>query len=309
MMEGRTEDPRVVARDAGRYVIMADWHRRILPSHMDVEAKLAAMDAEGIALAALSINDPGPEWFPGQELAVARLANNFIAELCRAYPGRFVGLGVLPLPEMPAALAELWRCVHELGFRGWLLYTNVRGRFPDEPAFRPLLKYSSELGIPVFLHPARPLTLEAVKGYELTSTLGNMFEDTIALARLIVAGVLDELPELKLVCPHLGGALPYIVGRLDHQIGVLKRGPQHLAQRPSQYLRQVWFDLASPLPAALNFARSYLSARRLLFASDHPWVEPRLILDCLREAGFTPEERHRVLEENARELLGLGAAR
>ena len=73
------------------------------------------------------------------------------------------------------------------------------------------------LDVPVLLHPAKPITTEFVKGYEMTSTLGNMFDNTIALTRLLMSGILDEFPKLKLVCPHLGGTLPYIVGRLDHQ--------------------------------------------------------------------------------------------
>jgi len=306
LMERRDQDPRVVHRNGSRWVVMGDWIRRILPHHMDVDAKLAAMDAAGISQAALSINDPGPECFPGEEEDVARLANDFVAGICRRHPRRFLGVAVLPLPNVPAAMHELDRCVNELGFRGWLLYTNIAGRFPDEPVFRPLLARSRALGIPVLLHPARPVTIEFVKDYELTGTLGNMFEDTIALARLIVSGLLDDLPGLKLVCPHLGGALPYLIGRLDHQVGVLKRGPQHLACPPGQYLRQVWFDLVSPLPAAMRMARELLTADRLLFASDHPWVEPRLILDCLAEAGFSADERRRVLCDNARELFQIG---
>ena len=96
---------------------------------------------------------------------------------------------------------------------GILLYTNLAGAWCDEPQFHWLYARAEELGLPILLHPSKPMTTEQVKGYELTSTLGNMFENTIALARIIASGLLDKHPKLKLVCPHLGGTLPYICGR------------------------------------------------------------------------------------------------
>src|SRR6266480_4630676 len=136
-----------------------------------------------------------------------------VAGVAQKHPSRFFGLCVLPLQNMKASLAELDRCVRQLGMKGILLYTNLAGKFPDEPEFRPLFARAVELDLPVLLHPAKPVTIDFVKGYELTSTLGNMFDNTIALTRLLMSGLLDEFPKLKLVCPHLGGTLPYIVGR------------------------------------------------------------------------------------------------
>lgn len=303
-LERNDGDPRVYRRGADRFVQMGDWHRRVFPQHSDVDATIAAMDRCGIALTALSINDPGPEWFADDAPAVARTANDFIAAAVQRHPSRLFGLCTLPLLHMPAALAELDRCVHELGMRGILLYTNLAGRFPDEPEFRPLFARAAELRLPILLHPAKPVTLDAVKAYEMTSGLGNMFEDTIALARLIMSGVLDELPDLQLVCPHLGGALPYLIGRLDHQTQVLKRGPK-LRAAPSEYLRRVWFDIVSPLPEAMRFACDLLGTERLLFASDYPWVQPEVILHAFDSLALPPAPRDAILHGNARRLFRL----
>jgi predicted TIM-barrel fold metal-dependent hydrolase len=305
LMQRRQTDPVVFARDGMLHLRMGDWFRKIPPFYFDPAAKLAAMDSAGIQLAALSINDPGPEWFGKDGPAVARIANDFVADIVIRHPSRFIGLCVLPLHDMEASLAELDRCVSRLGMKGILLYTNLAGRFPDEPAFRPLFARASELGLPVLLHPAKPLTTEVVKDFEMTSSLGNMFEDTIALTRIIMAGLLDEFPRLKLVCPHLGGTLPFIVGRLDHQTQVLKRGPKYLRRTPSEYLRQVWLDVVSPLPLAIRFARDFMGPDRLLFASDHPWVEPRVILDALGSLGLPPAEEEKILSRNAASLFGL----
>lgn len=305
LMEKRQTDPIVFVKDGVRVVKMGDWVRKIPPHYFDVNAKLAAMDAAGVEWAALSINDPGPEWFGEDGPAVAQIANNFVAGIVRCHPQRFFGLCVLPLQDMRASLAELDRCATQLGMKGILLYTNLAGRFPDEQEFRPLFARAVELGLPVLLHPAKPITIEQVKAYEMTSTLGNMFDDTIALTRIIMSGILDEFPKLKLVCPHLGGTLPFIIGRLDHQTQVLKRGPKNLSRAPSEYLRQVWLDIVSPLPLAMKFVYDFMGADRLLFASDHPWVEPKLIRDTFESLHLPYSDQETIFTTNARKLFRL----
>ncbi|MCX8037592.1 MAG: amidohydrolase family protein [Candidatus Sumerlaeia bacterium] len=301
----RKEDPTVYTKDGAQYVKMRNWHRRILPNHMDVAAKIADMDANGIHLTALSINDPGPEWFGDDGPAVAREANDFIAELVKRHPGRFLGLCVLPWQSVEASLAELDRCVNRLGMKGVLLYTNLAGRFADEPLFRPVFRRAVELNVPFLLHPALPVTSDQVEAYEMISSLGNMFDDTIALTRIIMSGMLDEMPTLKIICPHLGGTLPYIIGRLDHQTQVLKRGPKYLTRPPSAYLKQVWLDIVSPLPLAMKFAYDLVGADRLIFGSDHPWVDPRLILDGLRSLKLPPDDEAKILGGNAAKVFRL----
>lgn len=305
LMEKRATDPRVFTRDGTRYIQMGDWLRKVPPLYSDVEAKLAVMDASGIALTALSINDPGPEWFGADGPAVAQLQNDYIAGLARKHPTRFFGLCVLPTQDVRASLAELDRCVKQLGMKGWLLYTNLAGKFPDEPEFRPLFARAVELDIPVLLHPAKPITTDLVKAYEMTSTLGNMFDNTISLTRLIMSGILDEFPKLKLVCPHLGGTLPYIVGRLDHQITVLKRGPQNLKRKPSDYVRSIYMDIVSPLPEAMRFALDFSGPDKLLFSSDHPWVQPKEILDPFLSLKLPVATEQKILSGNARKLFRL----
>lgn len=305
LMEQRTEDPVVYRKGNDRFVRMGDWHRKVLPNHTDIDDKLRTMDENGIAMSALSVNDPGPEWFGSDGPDVARLLNDFVAGIVQQYPRRFFGLCVLPLQDPAAALRELDRCVHELGMKGVLLYTNLAGRFPDEEPFRPLFAQAERLRLPVLLHPAKPITTDLVKGYEMTSSLGNMFDNTIALTRIILSGILDQHPELKLVCPHLGGTLPYIVGRIDHQISVLKRGPQSLEKLPSEYLRQIYYDIVSPLPLAMKFAYEFFGPEKLLFASDHPWVDPHLIAEGLSSLKLPLDHQRLIFSGNAQKLFGV----
>lgn len=305
LMEKRKTDPSVYTVDGVRILRMGDWYRKIPAHYTDVNVKLAAMDAAGIARTALSINDPGPEWFGPDGPIVAQLYNDFVADTVRQHPTRFFGICVLPLQDMRASLTELDRCVHQLGMKGILLYTNLAGKFPDEPEFRPLFARAVELDIPILLHPAKPITTEFVKAYELTSTLGNMFDNTIAITRLLMSGILDEFPTLKLVCPHLGGTLPYIVGRLDHQVGVLKRGPRNLTRLPSEYLKGIWMDVVSPLPLAVKFGHDFIGPDRLLYSSDHPWVDPTLIVDTVKAAGLPADSEQKLFSVNARKLFRL----
>jgi aminocarboxymuconate-semialdehyde decarboxylase len=303
MMRRRKVEPLVHDEAGTVYLKMGDWLRKVPPGYVDVEAKLAAMDANGIAVTLLSNNDPGPEWFGGDGPAVAQLIHDSLAAVIARHPSRFVGLCTLPLQDEKASAAELDRCLRTLGFKGVLLYTNLAGAWCDEPQFRWLYARAEELGVPILLHPAKPLTTEQVKGYELTSTLGNMFENTIALARIIASGLLDRHPRLKLVCPHLGGTLPYICGRMDHQLTVLKRGPQNLARKPSEYLRSIYMDVVSPLPEALRFALDFSGEDRLLFSSDHPWVQPQEILGPLRSLNLPAASEAKILSGNARALF------
>jgi predicted TIM-barrel fold metal-dependent hydrolase len=305
LMRKRKTDPLVYDRDGTTYLKMGDWLRKVPPQYLSVEAKLASMDKSGIGITLLSNNDPGPEWFGDDGPAVAQVIHDSLASVIAKHPTRFRGLCTLPLQNEAAASAELDRCVKKLGFVGILLYTNLADAWCDEPQFHWLYARAEELGVPILLHPSRPMTTEQVKGYELTSTLGNMFENTIALARIIASGLLDKHPKLKLVCPHLGGTLPYICGRMDHQLHVLKRGPQNLERKPSEYLRSIYMDIVSPLPEAMRFALNFSSADRLLFSSDHPWVQPAEILEPLRSLQLAPADEAKILAENAQRLFQL----
>lgn len=305
MMRKRKTEPLVYDEKGTTFLKMGDWLRKVPPHYLDVNAKLASMDDSGIEITMLSTNDPGPEWFGADGPAVAQLIHDSLAGVIAKHPTRFRGLCVLPLQNEKAASEELDRCVKKLGFKGILLYTNLAGAWCDEPQFQWIYARAEELGVPILLHPAKPMTTEQVKGYELTSTLGNMFENTIAIARIIASGLLDKHPRLKLVCPHLGGTLPYISGRMDHQLTVLKRGPQNLQRKPSEYLRSIYMDIVSPLPEAMRFALDFSGADKLLFSSDHPWVEPKEILQPLRSLKLPAADEQKILCGNARQLFGL----
>jgi aminocarboxymuconate-semialdehyde decarboxylase len=305
-MRERKEPPFIYDKEGASFLAVGKWHRPMVKKAMDLEAKLADMDRLGIDMAALSTNDPGPEHFGIDGPAVARMVHDFLAETQHRYPGRFFLLATLPLTDMDASLVELDRCVNDLGMKGILLYSNIVGRFPDEPEFAPLFQRAEELDLPVLLHPPYPVMFEATLGYNLTGGLGLMFDTTIALCRLILSGIFDKYPQLKLVCPHVGGTLPYLIGRIDHQVCVLKRTNIELKKRPSEYLKQnVYLDTVNVLPSVIRFGYDFVGPDRLLFATDHPWVEADITIENLRSLRLPPEHEAKILSENARKLFKL----
>lgn len=305
MMEKRTVPPYVRRQDGGTVVVVGDWVRRLQPQHTDVAAKLRDMDEAGIAMTGLSINDPGPELFGAEGPAVARLVNDYVADIARKHPGRFFGLMVLPLQNIGESLKEMERCAGTLGMKGILLYSNLAGKWPDEPQFRPMFEQAVKLDLPVLLHPAYPMTYEATKGYTMAAGLGLMFDTTIALARIILAGILDQYPALKLVCPHVGGTLPYLIGRLDHQTQVLKRGAENIKRPPSEYLKQVWLDTVSPIALAIRYGIDFAGEDRMLYASDHPWVDPKMITGLVKSLNLPAATETKIFTTNARRLFKL----
>jgi aminocarboxymuconate-semialdehyde decarboxylase len=305
LLAKRKESPFVVRQGADRYVVIDQWRRKILPKHTDIDAKLADMDRSGIRMAALSINDPGPELFGKDSPAMAVLLNDFIADAVRSRPGRFFGLAVLPFNSPDAMLKEFDRSVTRLGMKGILLYSNLAGRFPDEEPFRPLFAEAERRGVPILLHPAYPTTYDATKGYEMAAGLGLMFDTTIALTRIILSGLLEKHPNLKLVCPHVGGALPYLIGRVDHQTMALKRGAENIRKAPSEYLKQVWLDTVTPIGLAIRYAWEFAGPDKLLYSSDHPWVDPQLIVDQVEGQHLPAADLSKLYSGNARALFRL----
>ena len=304
-LEKRKSLPRAYRRGGQRYVQVGDWPLQLRPNHTSIEAKLAMMDREGINLTLLSTNFPGPELFDSDGPAIARMMNDYIADMARAHPHRFAGLAVLPTHDIDASLTELDRAVNELGMKGLMLFSNQNGRFNDEPEFRPLFECAEELGAPIVLHPAHPVSFEATRGYQMTGGLGWMFDSTISLARIIMAGILEQHPNLKLVCPHLGGTLPFLIGRIDHQVAVLGRDGENITKAPSEYLRTVYLDTASVMPLAIRYGYDFAGPDQLLFATDHPWVDPALTRGAIHQLNLPAADQERIFGGNAKRLFGI----
>ena len=279
----------------------------ISPRYHDLDLRLRAMDTQGVTVHALSLMPPMVYW-ADEALGVrlARLVNEAMAEAARAHPGRLVGLATLPMQAPEASVAEAERAVRELGCRGVYLGTNVRGRDLDDPAFLPVFEKIAALGLPIFLHPINVLGGERLGQYYLHNLLGNPFDTAVAAARLVYGGVLDRFPALRVCLPHAGGALPYLLGRLDRGHAV-RPECRHLPRPPSAYLPHFFFDTISHAPEALRYLISVAGADRVMLGSDYcfdmGYDDPVGALDTVRP--LSRGDRERILGGNALALLGV----
>lgn len=255
----------------------------------DLDERFRVMDTFEDYQQILSLAQPPIEAMgtPAEATALARIANDGLAELVDRYPERFPGHSVtLAMSDPDAAARELERCVVENGANGVQIYSHALGKPLDAPEFAVVFEAASELDVPVLLHPARTAAhsdyaAEEKSQYEIWWTLGWPYETSAALARLVFSGMLDRLPNLKVISHHLGGLIPYLEGRVGpgwDQLGVrtadrdLTVVLQNLKRRLLDYFKDFYADTAtfgarSAMVCGLDFFRS----DRVVFASDSPF--------------------------------------
>lgn len=269
-----------------------------------VERKLASMDAAGVAVSVVSINIPTPDLL-GTAWSVegARIANDALAEVCRRHSDRMVGLAALPLPHVEASMGELDRALDHLEMRGVFLPSHLNGMALDDQSLEPFYAHVAKRGVPLVLHPSVPTWGAVVRDHSMIPMMGFMVDTSIAMLRLILGGVLERHPTLQVVHPHAGGVLPYLMGRVVEQTEVKGRGREQITRSPRAYYQQVYLDLVSPDPLALDFALHTAGGDRMLFASDHPWVSIATMLGYLTSCDWPQETLEKVLYRNASQLF------
>ena len=276
------------------------------------EGRIAAMDSFGIDVAVLSLVAPGAEHFePALGTEVARKANDALADAMGRHPGRFRGYAALAPRDPEAAAKELERAVRELGMQGWKTHCNYVDSYLDERQYRPILAKAEELGVPVYLHPTVPRIAEfGTYGITLSGPpFGFGAETALVAMRLIMSGVFDEFPGLKVVLGHYGEGLPFLLHRMDwlHDRPHAKadRGALvPLAKKPSRYLRENFMVSTSGnyLEAAFRCTRDALGIESIVLGTDYPFDDPRECLAFLEGLRLTGEEQHAVFEDNAARL-------
>ncbi len=298
--------PQVIQRGSEAIVTYGDVQIfRLQDEAYDPKRKLKDMDAAGVDMALLSTNIPPPCMLsPELGNKGAQAINDAIAELVDTYPNRFAGLACLPWQNPDEAKTEMDR-VKGLGFRGIMLYSHIGGDPVDAPHFEPVYAHAETLQLPIVMHPTVPTWGEAIKDHWMIGMMGLQVDNSFALLRLILSGILERHPNLQLVMPHVGGILPYMSGRIDHQTEVLGRAREHITQPPSVYLSRIYLDTVSPSLQALHYAYQFAGEHRLLFGTDHPWVDMPRFVDLIEEMDIPDTARARIFGENAATLFGL----
>ncbi len=243
------------------------------PEMYDEKLILAALDERKLDAAAIS---PAPEMFmtwaaPAVAERIARAMNNGLAHLAGRHPGRLFGLATVPLHDAEAAARELERAVTLLGLRGAALCTHVNGEDLDGARFAPLFTMAERLDVPLFLHPQNHGNLARLEDHHLWNMVGFPFETALTASRLLLGGVFERHPNLRVILAHGGGFFPYQIGRLDH--GWRKRSAlrEALPHPPSHYLKNIFCDSLVHDARSLRFLIERIGWDHVVLGCDYPF--------------------------------------
>lgn len=300
----RATAPCLETVDGVRFVRYGPDARFPLRSAMsDVSTKLAEMDRCGVDVSILSVTMPGVDGAGADAAPIARVTNDQLAEIAAAHPDRLGWVAVLPMDEPAAAADELRRAV-SVGACGAMIYSNVAGRPVDLDVDRGLFDTACDLDVPVLLHPTLPLAAATLREYELTSTLGYLFDTTTTALRLTLGGMFVRYPGLKFMVCHAGSLLPYQVGRIDHQAMHRPGGYGALAgPAPSADLRKLYTDSVCLDPTTLRYVVDFFGPSRVMLGTDHPQWTMADGVRIVAETDLTASERTAVEHATAAEIF------
>jgi aminocarboxymuconate-semialdehyde decarboxylase len=272
--------------------------------------RIDAMNSQGIDVEALSIN---PYWYGAErDLAseVIRIQNERLAAFCASEPERFVGLASVSLQHPDLAAEQLEAGIKPLGLRGALVGGSVNGEELADPKFNPFWAKAEELGALIFIHPQGTAELSGrLKGNGiLENVIGNPLETTIALSHLIFEGTLDRFPGLKILAAHGGGYLPSYAARSDAGGVTFPDRYTPLRKKPTEYLKQLYFDSLVFTPEALRHLVAETGSSQIVLGTDYPFPWTSTAVDHILDTpDLTDAERVAILGGTASKLLALGA--
>src|SRR6185312_894981 len=280
---------------------------KIWPAWFDLDEQFAHMDTLGHHVSAFGSIGPFSVHFSdlpsseGREAAIRW--NEEMAAMVRSHPGRFAASAAVPLVDTEIAVAVLDDAVGRLGLTG----VNLPGSIGDDPRIdaerlEPFYARVEELDLPLFLHPTDAVFADALTGYDgsLHLSLGRVIEVSVAAMRLVLSGMMERHPKLKIVMSHTGGALPYQSGRMD------KNTPKAKLPKPaSTYLKRMYTDTVSPHSAGMKFAIEYYGIDNVMYGTDYPCWDPATCLRLLDEIELSDADKHKLFYANAQRILNL----
>jgi aminocarboxymuconate-semialdehyde decarboxylase len=231
---------------------------------------------------------------------IARFLNQYIAEVVAAHPRRFVGMGTVPLQSPDVAIDELRFLKSKTEIKSVQIGTCPAGHDLDDPLLFPFFEACQDLDMPIFVHPMQPLVGgDRLSSYYLPNITGNPLETGLAMTKLIVGGVLERLPKLRVCFAHGGGAFPLILGRVDKGFAVRSEMQVNIDRPPSDYARRVYVDSLTFDAASLRFVVCKMGADRVILGSDYPFGlgDPDPVV-TIEHVGFSPDVTKGILEEN-----------
>lgn len=288
-------------------MVSGNVFRKVDVNVWDAEKRIQDMEKENVDMQVLS---PVPVTFSywasaEQALELAQYQNDFIAEIVKQYPHKFIGLGTVPMQNAEVAIAELKRC-KDIGLSGIEIGTNVNGENLDNEVFLPFFQAAEQYEMPLFIHPWETMAKDRTPRHNFMYTVGMPSETALAAASLVWSGVMEKCPNLKICFAHGGGSFPYILPRLDQGWEVWP----HLRQTehpPSYYTKNFYFDSLVYEPQNLRYLIERFGVDKIIMGSDYPFllreIDPGKVVDELEQ--LTQAERDAILGGNALSFLNV----
>ena len=274
------------------------------------EAAIEMMDRQEIATAMVSLSSPSAHFLPPAERpALVREVNDAGAELVRGHPGRFGYFASLPMPDIPASLSELRRAFDELGVDGVILQTNTDGTYLGAPAFAPILAELNRRKATLFLHPTSPPCFEAVGLGRPAPLLEFPLDTTRTIVDLLYARALQANPDIKVIVPHGGAALPALIARIAAFANVPFIEPRPASEAEVfETLERLYYDVAlSAHPVPFAALRRIAPITQILFGSDWPFTPEAGVARNVRQLaqanGLSEGEARAIARDNAERMF------
>ena len=294
---------------------------KALPALSDLDIRFKAMDKYEGYRQVLSIGAPPIEliFSPKEAADLARMGNDEMAELLNKYPDRFVGaVAGLPMNDVDASILEMERALKELKFRGVQIYSSINRKPLDRPEFLGIYEKLSQYDLPLLLHPVRDKDIpdypdEKLARYSAFVQFGWPYETTMAMSRLVMSGIMEKYPNLKVVVHHCGAMLPFFARRA--LLGKAEPGEiMELTQSPVDYYKKFYGDtVLGGNTAALMCGYAFFGADQMVFASDYPYpggvarADMALgeVIKSVENMDVSEEDKVKIFSKNAKRLLKL----
>ncbi|HXV63181.1 MAG TPA: amidohydrolase family protein [Vicinamibacteria bacterium] len=278
----------------------------VTPPMTDPGKRLEDMDRVGIDVEVLSLSTPNI-FFAAEEHEpeLARRVNDAYADLASRHPKRFKGFASIPMSVPDEALKELHRALGELEMCGVVLLSNLRGRALTAEEYRPFFQEANRLGACIFVHPMLPVATEPFREYVLGPLVAFPADTTLAVARMCYHGMFRDFPDIKWIVAHAGGAIPWLMERLDNGFRDFAECRANLDELPSTYLKRLYYDTVTFSPYTLGLLRDLVGCDRLVMGSDYPHLLGSIdrAVSSIEEMKIPELEKHRIFSGNALSIL------